>query len=322
MSGANVQKLGLIGAGRWGRRYIATLSGMHGVALASLVSANADSKSLVSSSCRIFGTWRDCLAAGGIDGLIVAAPPAVHFDIASAAVAAGIPVLVEKPLTLAAAQSRALLELSEAHGVMVMVGHTHLFSPAYRAVRGQLSRVGQLRRLVLAAGAPASARQDVSALWDWAPHDLAMALDLLPGQMELLEAELVDSRATDSGPGATVRLRLRGGGDVEVDIRVSSIAAEKHRRLEIHGDAGRLIYDDLHARKAWFELPAGTDDALDFPAEMPLTRQMHDFCDAIVGRQASHASLQLGHRVVALLEHAQALLDGVPARQAAGASYA
>jgi hypothetical protein len=92
--------LGLVGAGRWGKVFINTLAGMEGVRLAGLASSNPQSRSLVPPDCRVMPEWRDLIQMKNLAGLIVATPPHTHAEITLAAIRAGLPVLVEKPLTL------------------------------------------------------------------------------------------------------------------------------------------------------------------------------------------------------------------------------
>ncbi len=68
-------------------------------------------------------------ALGDVDGVVLATPNAAHREGALAAVAAGVPVLVEKPIadTLEAAED--IVAAAEASGVPVLVGHHRRYSP-------------------------------------------------------------------------------------------------------------------------------------------------------------------------------------------------
>ncbi|MEE1569456.1 MAG: Gfo/Idh/MocA family oxidoreductase, partial [Alphaproteobacteria bacterium] len=125
-------RLGLIGAGRWGRVYMNTLDHMADVTLNALASSNPQSRDLVGENVDLHEDWRDFINAGGVDGVIVATPPAAHGEIVRAALEAGLPVLVEKPLTLDVDEAKALRDLAERTDGLVMVDHIHLFSPAFR----------------------------------------------------------------------------------------------------------------------------------------------------------------------------------------------
>ena len=89
--------LGLIGAGSWGRNYIRTLAGLEGVDLVRLCSRNPESAKLAGPDCEISPDWRQLIEAGDLDGVIIAAPPALQSEMMLAAIGRGLPVLAEKP---------------------------------------------------------------------------------------------------------------------------------------------------------------------------------------------------------------------------------
>ena len=124
-------KLALIGAGRWGKCFISTINQMAEVELVALISSKPENSVLVPNTCRVVADWRDIISSEDIEGVIVATPPATHFHIAKAAIKAGKPVLIEKPVTMDVQQAEDLLKLSRRMDVPVLVDHIHLFSAAY-----------------------------------------------------------------------------------------------------------------------------------------------------------------------------------------------
>ncbi len=114
---------------------------------------------------RSHGSYRELLEAGGIDALYIATPHAQHVVLAEAAVEAGIPVLVEKPVGCTAAATRRLADLARERGVFVMEALWARFQP--NAVR--------LREL-LAAGAVGEVRSVSGDLGFALPYDPAHRL--------------------------------------------------------------------------------------------------------------------------------------------------
>lgn len=78
------------------------------------------------------GDWRSLVARGDIDAVVVAAGPAVHDEVAHAAVARGLPVFVEKPPAATAQAADALARAAEARGLPVVVGFMKRYSTANR----------------------------------------------------------------------------------------------------------------------------------------------------------------------------------------------
>ena len=105
-------RLGLIGAGRWGRIYIRSIAGMENLALAAVASSNPQTDALLPPGCRLLEDWRAMIALPEVEAVIVATPPSLHFAMAKSALEAGKPVLVEKPFTCNIAEAEALAALS------------------------------------------------------------------------------------------------------------------------------------------------------------------------------------------------------------------
>jgi len=95
---------------------------------------------------RAFADVQELCAADVVDAVYVATPHEFHVDNVRAAVAHGKHVLVEKPMALTVAECRAMIEATDAAGVVMIVGHTHAFDPAVAAM-GAIVRSGRLGRL-------------------------------------------------------------------------------------------------------------------------------------------------------------------------------
>ena len=94
-------RLGLIGAGRMGQTHLRALASSERVAVTAIVEPlEALRASHAGSSIDLFESVDDLLAAGGIDGALVAAPSDRHVEIVTKLAAAGVPILCEKPCGL------------------------------------------------------------------------------------------------------------------------------------------------------------------------------------------------------------------------------
>ena len=144
--------LSLIGAGPWGRNYIKTIAGLNGVRLSRLASRNPESPALAGTGCQISEDWREMLAAGDLDGVIIATPAAVHAEITLAALEHDLPVLVEKPMTLSASEAEAVLGAARSKNSIIRVGHIHLYSAAWEALKREARALGPLRAISTVAG--------------------------------------------------------------------------------------------------------------------------------------------------------------------------
>ncbi len=284
-------RIGLVGAGRWGKNIISTLADIEGVQLTRLASRNPESLALVPEECEMVPDWRELTLERAIDGLIIATPPASHGEIALAAGSAGIPVLVEKPLATDPMAAHTLLKSAELNGGFVLVDHIHLFHPAYRALKKKVAELGgpsKITKIVGDAGNNGPVRDDVSVLWDWGPHDVSMMLDLM--------AEYPSDATASSPDDATVELALTFTGNRWAETRMSNTLAHKVRRLDVFCAGHKLTYDD--AGGDGFTV----DDAPQpVSGKRPLTQAIEDFAEAVRAHSSDLTSLRLGVDVVDVL---------------------
>ena len=190
-------RLGLIGVGRWGRNYLRTIAQLDGAVLTAAASRNAETGRLVPTSCRVFADWRELVGYAGVDAVIVATSVEQHDN----PELAGKPVLVEKPLTTSLAELAAIRAAIGERSPAVVVDHTHLNHPAFQRLRAEVAARGRIRAVRSSAGNHGPYRPDVSVLWDWGPHDVAMCLALGFGRIEPVAVERLDRRVIE-GAGA------------------------------------------------------------------------------------------------------------------------
>jgi predicted dehydrogenase len=301
---ASPVRLGLIGGGRWGRNYVKTIAALDGARLVRLGDPDAAAWTVADGSCATTADWREVAAADDLDGVIIAAPPSWHARMVRAAVEAGRAVLVEKPLTLDAAEAADLGAFVAAHGGLVMVDHIHLFNPAFRRLKALVGGSGPIREIHAVMGNHGPFRTDASVLWDWGAHGVAMCLDLLGTAVSEVTAERLETRPIEGTTGEILDLHLRFNGGTDARIRIGNIM-DKTCRFEAATDAGRLIFDDL-AESKLVRHPGG---AVAVTARPPLAVVVEEFAEAIRAGADHWADLDLGVAVTAVLACCQTALE-------------
>lgn len=300
-SNSNPVRLGLVGAGRWGRIYLKTLAALPGVAVAGLASGNPDAATWVPPGCRVFSHWREMIAAGELDGVIIATPPSSHAEIVYAAMAAGLPALVEKPLTMDAAEADSLLAEAGRCQPLVRVDHIHLYSPAFRQLLRLTAHSGPILAVRAQAGNFGPYRAKTPVLWDWGSHDVAMML-ALAGSPQASSATRLERREVDGSIGEMLRLDLSYAG-FAATIVIGTLM-EKCRRFEVECRDALLVYDDLAEHKLTRD---GQPVAVD--PTPPLSVAVSEFAQAIRQGTRDWSDMELGARTVRLLSGLAAALD-------------
>lgn len=139
--------IAVAGAGLIGRRHIAAIDATPDACLAAIADPAPASQELAAvAGVPWFATVQEMLAAGIAQGVILATPNAAHAEGAHACIAAGCPVLVEKPLTATEEEGAALVTAARARGVPILTGHHRRHNPIIEAAKhtiesGDLGRI-------------------------------------------------------------------------------------------------------------------------------------------------------------------------------------
>ncbi len=144
--------IGLIGLGRHGMRYARHVSDVSlGARLVAVCRRNAGQGRAFASQygVKFFQDYEDLIACHEVHAVAVVTPPSLCLPICLAAVQAGKPLLIEKPLACTGADARAMVRAAEGAGVPLMPAHTLRFDRAVLALKAQLPSAGPRRYLVL-----------------------------------------------------------------------------------------------------------------------------------------------------------------------------
>ncbi|MFN8591079.1 MAG: Gfo/Idh/MocA family oxidoreductase [Thermomicrobiales bacterium] len=126
-------RIGIVGAGFMGRSYAQIINAHPLVELAGVADVNRETAAKVADTLGVpaFRGIEEMIAAGPLDGAIVATSEDAHREPCLAAFAAGAGVLVEKPLTTTIADAEAIIAAAEAAGKPLLVGHVLHFDARY-----------------------------------------------------------------------------------------------------------------------------------------------------------------------------------------------
>jgi UDP-2-acetamido-3-amino-2,3-dideoxy-glucuronate N-acetyltransferase len=262
-----------------------------------------------------------------VEAVVIATPPATHFELARAALVAGRDVFVEKPLTLEVAQGAELVELADRLGRVLMVGHVTLYHPAILKLkellrRGDLGRPQYLYSNRLNSG---RVRETESILWSFAPHDFAVLCYLLDGPPTEILA--VGSSHLKEGRADVTLTHLKFPGGERAHIFVSWLHPMREHRLVVTGErrmahfaddvrGGSLSLYDVGVGKSGERSvrPSAPMDVVPLPPQEPLRLEIGHFLECLDRREEPLTGGRHGLEVVRMLAAADASLrrGGVP----------
>jgi myo-inositol 2-dehydrogenase/D-chiro-inositol 1-dehydrogenase len=133
-------RVAVVGAGRMGRVHLDALA--RALAIRPVAVVDPDEAARAKTGLPAFADVGDLLAAGGFDAALIAAPTTLHVSLVGRFVAAGVPVLCEKPCGLTADDAAAAARAAEEAGVVLQIGYWRRFVPALRDLRDRLARLG------------------------------------------------------------------------------------------------------------------------------------------------------------------------------------
>lgn len=224
-------KFGLVGTGYWAQQtHAPALTQEPGVDLAAVWGRDPErAKSLAEKfGAEAYSDYSQFLDS--VEAVAFSVPPAVQADLAIRAAQAGKHLLLEKPIATSSADAEALAAAVDQAGVSTVVNFTWRFNKDHRAwiadVQAQNYRAAWVRCIssALSPGSPYASsawRMDKGALWDVAPHVLALLIPAL-GAVTAVTGQAGYSDLVhltfhhDSGSTSTVSLTLsalQGGGD-------------------------------------------------------------------------------------------------------------
>lgn len=142
---ASVARIGMIGNGGFTDFLLRSWRGMPDVEVTS-VAGRAEAR--LRETAALHGIphvyagengWRTLLAEAPVDIVAVVTPPALHAEMAIAAVEAGKAVLCEKPLATTVADGEAVARAAAKRGVPVSVNYVMRYNPLFHAVKQVIS---------------------------------------------------------------------------------------------------------------------------------------------------------------------------------------
>lgn len=321
--------MAVVGCGRWGLNYTRVVSQMPHFQLAAVVDLDQKRLDGIKSShpgVETFTALAEMIGKGGIDAAIVATTPETHFDLTASLLKAGIPVLVEKPLTLTSAHSKELTRLAAERNVTLMVGHTFVYNSGVNKLKEIIDTndIGQIYYLYATRTNMGPIREDVDAVWDLAPHDVSIYTYLLnefPCEVNAVGSTYLNHRHCDV---AYITLRFPSG--IIGNVHVSWIDPFKVREVILVGSKMRIIFNDMSSLEPIRIYHKGVESSAQesesfghfkllmrdgdihipkvAPSE-PLRNQVNVFAEAIKTRGPVASDGLFGHKIVCVLEAIQ-----------------
>jgi predicted dehydrogenase len=248
--------------------------------------------------------WRDLL--GRVDAVSVAVPTESHCEVACGLLAAGIHVLVEKPISRTLDEADQMIAAAAAGRALLQVGHLERFNPALVALRPhvnnpvyfEIHRVGEFTARSL----------DIDVVLDLMIHDLDIVQWLVGEQVAVTELHAVGIPIlTGKVDAANVRLEFSSGA--VANITASRVGTEKIRKMRFFQPHDYVAVDYATRRASISSLsppaasgawPGVKHRQLEVQDIEPLRAEIECFIEAVRDKLPSPVSGNDGRNALAL----------------------
>jgi UDP-N-acetylglucosamine 3-dehydrogenase len=138
--GTSSRRVAVVGVGTMGRQHARIYHALTGVELVAVADIDGLRARRVASElgCRAYPDHRRLFEYEELDAISAVVPTSLHLEVASAALASGLDVLVEKPLATSVADAEQLAEQAERLRRVLAVGHVERFNPAVRELKRRI----------------------------------------------------------------------------------------------------------------------------------------------------------------------------------------
>ncbi len=241
-------KIGVVGCGYWGPNLIRNFRALPDCSLKMMCDlSEARLLHLKSLYPEVEGVtdFNGMLNSGGLDGVIIATSVKHHYTMAKASLLAGKHTFIEKPMAASAQECEELVDIAENKGLVLMVGHTFLYSPAVRKIKElvEWGDLGEIRYICARRLNLGLYQKDINVAWDLAPHDISIILHV----MEELPLSVNCRGSAHLTPGVedvtTMCLNFRNNRSAI--IQSSWLDPRKTREMTIVGSKRMIVYDDV-----------------------------------------------------------------------------
>jgi predicted dehydrogenase len=278
------------------------------------------------------GEFDAVLCDRSVEAILLATPPHTHHPLVKRALQAGKHVLVEKPLATRLSDAHELADIASETELVLMPGHTFIYSPAVNAVRDLIQEgvVGDIH-FITSSRMNLGKYQSNGVVCDLAPHDLSILLYWL--DQPVIGVAASGSSVFEQGVPETAFMTLTFGGGTTANVQLSWLAPRKMRQMIVVGSRRMVQYDDTATDEpirvydrgievgpptnfGEHQLTYRSGDVVSPRVEPqePLRLELDDFARAIRTGEEPRSNVALGLQIVAAIELAQESLrsNGVP----------
>ncbi|HOB99820.1 MAG TPA: Gfo/Idh/MocA family oxidoreductase [Verrucomicrobiota bacterium] len=241
-------RVGVVGCGYWGPNLIRNLRSLSDCRLEVICDVKQERLKHLGSlypEARTMTDYNEMVTRKDVDAIVIATPVGLHHRMAKASLAAGKHTFIEKPMAASSAECEDLIELADSKGLVLMAGHTFLYSPAVRKIKEIVDAgdIGDIRYISARRLNLGLYQRDINVTWDLAPHDISIILHIM--EESPLSVNCRGSAHVTPGIEDVTSLFLTFRKERSAIIHSSWLDPRKVREMTIVGSQRMIVYDDV-----------------------------------------------------------------------------
>ncbi len=178
----------------------------------------------------------------GLDAAVIAAPTHLHHAIALDCIAAGLHVLVEKPIAPSVEEGGQIVAAARRAGVTLMVGHVERFNPAVQSIKQAIEGEQILSIAITRVGPFPPRMSSVGVVIDLAVHDIDLIRWFTESDIVEVQPQLSSARASRED---IALLQFRTASGVLAHINTNWLTPFKARTVHVATQEKYVIGDLL-----------------------------------------------------------------------------
>ena len=298
-------KIALIGSGRWARNYISSLDNNPNLDLRS-ISLSSKNIVQVNSSVDVYEDWREQIKDDDYDGVIIATNPNIQSEIALNLAELNVPMILEKPIALSQSSLEKMRLSFEEYKPLILVNHFHLFHENFLRLCKMIDKAA-IKNIEINDGAFGPFREDISSLYDWAPHGLGIIFYMF--NEIITDLEVVREDGEINGDIWTIKSKVNANTDFS--LVCGNGFSDKKRTIVFHfGETIDPIVFDLYSNNS---IHVG-DEIIEIPKldKSPMDQLLNEFYD-LYNKQnkGPHISLDTAFGAIQMLNSAKNSYDEI-----------
>jgi predicted dehydrogenase len=241
-------KVGVVGCGYWGPNLVRNLRSLPDCNLKIMCDISEQRLAhLKSLYPEVEGEvdYNHMLNGVGLDAVVIATAVKSHYSMAKASLLSGKHTFIEKPMAGSSEECQELIEIAQKKGLVLMTGHTFLYSPAVRKIKEIVKSgdIGEIRYICARRLNLGLFQKDINVAWDLAPHDVSIILHIMGERPITVNCQ--GSAHITPGVEDVTTMWLGFPRERSAIVHSSWLDPRKIREMTIVGSKRMIVYDDV-----------------------------------------------------------------------------